>query len=164
MEKLKILVLNGPNLNMLGKRNPAVYGSETLQQVVTKLENEAKKLGCEILDFQSNSCSELTTLIQQAKSSGVSGIIFNAGGLTHYAWDLRDAVEIAQDLGVPTIEVHISNIHKRESFRHVSVFSAAPTVVIGQISGLGTIGYVLALNQLVAHIKKTKRRKKSRTD
>ena len=114
-----------------------------------------RELGCEIDYRQSNSEAELIDIIQQAPTHA-HGIILNAGGLTHYSIPLRDAVEIARDLGAPTVEVHISDIHARESFRHVSVFSAQPSVVLEQICGKGSEGYLLALRALVAHIESKK--------
>ena len=137
---------------MLGKRNPAVYGTTTLHEIEQMVVELGKELGCKIDYRQSNSEAHLIDVIQQA-STHANGIILNAGGLTHSSISLRDAVEIARDLRTPTVEVHISNIHARESFRHVSVFSAAPSVVLEQICGKGPEGYLLALHALVAYIK-----------
>ena len=152
---MKIILLNGPNLNMLGKRNTAVYGTTTLHDIEQMVSALGKELGYEIASRQSNSEADLIDMLQQA-SIHAHGIILNAGGLTHTSISLRDAVEIARDLGVPTVEVHISDIHARESFRHVSVFSAQPSVVLEQICGKGSEGYLLALRALVAHIESKK--------
>jgi 3-dehydroquinate dehydratase-2 len=134
---MTILVLNGPNLNMLGKREPGVYGSETLDSINAWLESEARTLGAEIDFFQSNGEGELVTAIQDSGSYG--GIILNAGAYTHYSIAIRDAIA---SVDTPVIEVHLSNVHVREHFRHVSVI--AP-VCAGSIAGLGKIGYKLAL-------------------
>lgn len=135
----KILLLNGPNLNLLGKREPGVYGKETLGQ----LEQNMKALGAsyetEVICFQSNHEGELIDRLHLANEDGTQGIIFNPGAFTHYSYAIRDAVAGIQ---VPVIEVHISNVHAREEFRHTSV--TAP-VVSGQIVGLGFKGYELAM-------------------
>src|SRR3989344_1001865 len=148
---MRILVLNGPNINMLGRRNSAVYGTTTLLELNAMLEAEAVKLEMQVEFLQSNDAKFLIETFHKAKENW-DGIVLNAGGLTHYAWDLRDAVEIARDLGVPTIEVHLSNIHARESFRHISVFSSAPAVVIDQICGMGTEGYLVAFRKLTEYV------------
>ena len=148
----KILLLNGPNTNMFGRRPPAIYGTETLNDIEQMVKALGKEMGYGIDYRQSNEKGFLINNIQQAPN-WAKGIILNAGGLTHYAWDLRDAVEIARDLGTPTVEIHISNIHQRESFRDFSVFSTAPSVVLKQICGEGVEGYCHALRALVAHLK-----------
>jgi 3-dehydroquinate dehydratase-2 len=134
---MKILVINGPNLNMLGKREPGVYGNETLDGINAWLADEARTLGAELDFFQSNGEGELITAIQD--SGLYAGIILNAGAYTHYSIAIRDAIA---SVDIPVIEVHLSNVHAREHFRHVSVI--AP-VCAGSISGLGKIGYKLAL-------------------
>lgn len=136
-----IAVVNGPNLNMLGKREVGIYGGQTLEDINADIAREAKRLNVGIEFYQSNSEGDLVTFIQQCRER-VDGIILNAGAYTHYSIALRDAISSAQ---VDTVEVHISNIHKREPFRHVSVI--AP-VCIGQICGLGPLGYILALKAL----------------
>lgn len=148
----KILLLNGPNLNMLGKRNPAIYGTATLNDVQEMVRILAKELGYGVDSRQSNDEGHLIDIIQQAPS-WAKGIILNAGGYTHTSIALRDAVEIARDLGVPTVEIHISDISQRENFRRFSVFSASPSVVLKQICGKGVEGYCFALRTLVAHLK-----------
>lgn len=137
----KFAVIHGPNLNMLGIREPHLYGSETLDDVNAKIEAEAKALGVLVEFFQSNSEGALIDKIQQCRTA-VDGIVINPGAYTHYSYALRDALS---GVDVPAIEVHISNIHKREEFRHTSVTAA---VCIGQIAGLGTEGYLLALRYL----------------
>ena len=147
---MKILVINGPNLNMLGKRDKAIYGNKTLLQIDTILKKEGKSLGAEIVSFQSNSEGALIDFIQK-NSSKASGIIINPGALTHYGFSLLDALD---DSGLPVIEVHLSNIYAREDWRTESVI--AP-IAKGQISGLGWQGYVAALQILAGELKvKTK--------
>ncbi|WML47549.1 type II 3-dehydroquinate dehydratase [Neobacillus sp. PS3-34] len=139
----KIMLLNGPNLNMLGKREPDVYGAATLQDLEEKMKNLGHTHGVEMICYQSNSEGILIDRIQEAGESGVEGIILNPGAYTHYSYAIRDAIA---GIDVPVIEVHISNIHAREPFRHVSVI--AP-VTRGQIVGLGFKGYELALLALL---------------
>lgn len=136
----KILVLNGPNLNMLGTREPSVYGSRTLDQIIQDL-TECAREGAPSLDIlhrQSNHEGEILEAIH-GEGQRVDGIIINAGAWTHYSIALRDALS---SISTPAIEVHISNVHTREEFRHHSVISP---VVVGQIVGLGEDGYRLAL-------------------
>ncbi len=144
---MKIMVINGPNLNMLGKRSKAIYGDKTLSELDTLLRKEGESLGIEIISFQSNSEGALIDFIQK-HSVEASGIIINPGALTHYGFSLRDALA---DSGLPTIEVHLSNIYAREEWRAKSVI--AP-IAKGQISGLGWRGYVAALRTLVGELKK----------
>lgn len=136
---MKYLCLNGPNLNRLGKREPAVYGYETLQDIESKLKKLAAEFDAEIDCKQSNYEGQLIDWIYDAEDSDVNGIIFNPGAFTHTSVALRDAIAA---VAVPVIEVHISNVHKREEFRHHSYL--AP-VCVGQITGLGTFGYQVAL-------------------
>lgn len=143
---MKILIVHGPNLNMLGQRNREVYGSKTLDEINSLLQKKADELGIEIETFQSNSEGALVDFIQ-AQSPQASGIIINPGALTHYGLSLRDALA---DTLLPVIEVHLSNIYAREEFRHRSVI--AP-IARGQISGLGWRGYVAALELLAALIR-----------
>jgi len=143
---MKILVINGPNLNMLGKRNKAYYGDKTLPQIDALLKKEGKSLGADVVSFQSNSEGELIDCIQK-NSSQAAGIIINPGALTHYGLSLRDALV---DSGLPVVEVHLSNIYAREEWRAKSVM--AP-IARGQISGLGWRGYIAALQILVDELK-----------
>jgi 3-dehydroquinate dehydratase-2 len=135
-----LLLLNGPNLNMLGQREPDVYGSTTLEQIETNLTNLAKQAGYHLVCQQSNAEADLINWIQQAAEDGVGCIILNAGGLTHTSVSLRDAVTAVT---VPTIEVHMSNIHSREAFRHESLLAG---VCLGSICGFGAHSYQLALD------------------
>jgi len=137
-----VAVIHGPNLNMLGKREVGIYGGKTMEDINMDVAEEARNLGVDVEFFQSNSEGELVTFIQQCRGR-IDGILLNAGAYTHYSIALRDAISSAQ---VSTVEVHISNIYKREPFRHVSVI--AP-VCIGQICGLGSHGYILALRALM---------------
>jgi len=139
---LKILVLNGPNLNMLGKREPSIYGAYTLEQINGDLSLLAAELGVEISCRQSNHEGELIDLLHQAASE-MDAVVFNPGAYSHTSYALRDAVAA---IGIPTIEVHISNIYAREVFRSHSFI--AP-VASGQISGLGPAVYFLALRAAV---------------
>lgn len=143
---MKILVINGPNLNMLGKRNRAIYGDKTLSELDATLKKEAQSLGIDIVSFQSNSEGKLIDFIQE-HSSEADGIIINPGALTHYSFSLRDALA---DSGLPAIEVHLSNIYAREDWRAKSVISP---VTRGQITGLGWRGYLAALRTLVSELK-----------
>ncbi|MEQ6376474.1 type II 3-dehydroquinate dehydratase [Bacillaceae bacterium S4-13-58] len=138
----KILCLNGPNLNRLGKREPDVYGHTTLEDVLNQLKEEASKSSCELVGFQSNSEAELIDAIHKSEDI-YSGVIFNPGAFTHTSYALRDAIASVK---TPVIEVHISNVHQREEFRHHSVLAA---VCVGQIVGFGTLGYKLALIALL---------------
>ncbi len=139
---VKILVLHGPNLNMLGTREPGIYGKATLEQINDRLRSSALNLDSEVEIFQSNSEGELIDLIQKLGAT-MDGLIVNLGAYTHYSLALRDAIS---GLAKPTIEVHLSNIYAREPFRHDSV--TAP-VCRGLITGLGWRGYILALEALV---------------
>lgn len=134
----KILVINGPNLNLLGTREPEIYGKLTLTDIENTLKDFAKKINVEIECYQSNHEGEIVDKIGNAKNN-FDGIIINPAAYTHTSVAIRDAISSVQ---IPTIEVHISNIYSREQFRHNSFI--AP-VAIGQISGLGIKGYLLAL-------------------
>lgn len=136
---VKLLILNGPNLNRIGKREPEIYGHETLEDVERKLTNIAEQQHVNLDFFQSNTEGALIDRIHEAADDGTEGIVFNPGAFTHYSIALRDAVA---SIDIPVIEVHISNIHSREAFRQTSVI--AP-VCIGQLSGFGTDGYSLAI-------------------
>jgi len=139
---LPVYVLNGPNLNLLGSREPEVYGRQSLSDIEKAVTTRAKKAGIEVVFRQSNHEGELVTWIQQA-SGRFDAIALNAGAYTHTSVALRDAIAGA---GVPTIEVHLSNVHARESFRHHSLI--AP-VCQGQITGFGPYSYILALEAAV---------------
>jgi 3-dehydroquinate dehydratase II len=139
---VKILVLHGPNLNMLGIREPEIYGNTTLVQINDKLKRLAVSLESEVEAIQSNSEGELINSIQK-KGATSDGLIVNLGAYTHYSIALRDAIVGSAK---PTIEVHLSNIYAREQFRHISVTAA---VCRGMITGLGWRGYLLALEALV---------------
>jgi 3-dehydroquinate dehydratase-2 len=141
-ELMKLLVLNGPNLNFLGIREKGIYGTRDYEWLVKHLEEKAAAEGHELEVFQSNCEGGLIDKIQEAYHTGVEGIIINPGAFTHYSYAVRDALASIQ---VPIIEVHISNVHKREGFRHTSV--TAP-VCTGQIVGLGLRGYDLAMDYL----------------
>lgn len=145
---MKILVLNGPNLNLLGSREPEVYGHTTLDQVMQKLVDEGSSLNCDIETYQSNHEGDLIDQIHRAGHEKLSGLIINPGGYTHTSIALRDAVS---GVALPTVEIHLSNIYAREEFRHHSFI--AP-VAIGQISGFGAVGYSLALRALVEYLNK----------
>ena len=136
------LVVNGPNLNTLGRRDPAIYGTLTLQEIQDRITSRGKELGVELSFFQSNSEGAIIDHLQQNGPSS-EGVIINPGALTHYSVALRDALA---DLAVPIVEVHLSNIHAREAFRRRSVTAGA---VSGQIAGLGWRGYVAAWEYLV---------------
>ena len=141
--KTKILVLHGPNLNLLGRREPQVYGSETLEEIDRALRETAAELGVEVEARQSNDEARLIEWIQEAPSS-FHGLILNPAGFTHTSVALADAVAAA---GIPTVEVHLSNIHAREPFRRRSFVAA---VARGQIAGFGKQSYLLALRALVS--------------
>ena len=140
---MKILIINGPNLNMLGKRDGSVYGTKNYADLVDMIEKEAEKLFIDVLFFQSNHEGELIDFIQN-NSNDSDGIIINPGALTHYSIALRDALS---DSKLKIVEVHISNIHAREQFRHISVI--AP-ISEGQIAGLGFNGFLYALKYFKA--------------
>jgi len=152
---MKILVIHGPNLNMLGKREKSIYGEKTLQEIDALLKKEAKALSVDVVTFQSNHQGALVDFVQeQAKSA--RGIIVNPGALTHYGFSLLDALI---DSRLPVIEVHLSNVYRREEWRAESVI--AP-IAEGQISGLGWRGYVAALQILVSKLKAKPSRYNSR--
>ena len=139
-----ILVLHGPNLNLLGTREPAVYGRATLPEVNRTVQRHAESRGARAVCRQSNHEGELVEWIQSAGREGFRGIVFNPGALSHYSIALRDAVASQR---IPVVEVHLSNIHARERFRHRSVVAAA---AVGQISGFGPASYLLGVDALLA--------------
>ena len=141
-QSLLILVISGPNLNLLGRREPAVYGAVTLQDIHARLERRAQELDCAVAPFQSNHEGALIDFLH-AHIDDAGGAILNPGGLTHSSVALHDAVKA---MPFPVIEVHLSNVHAREGFRHRSLIAAATR---GQIVGLGWYGYLAALDALV---------------
>lgn len=139
-----ILVLHGPNLNLLGTREPEIYGRETLAAIDALIADHAQRLGVQVRSHQSNCEGALIDTLHQAQEQG---LLFNPGAFTHYSLALRDAVTAK---GLPTVEVHLSNVHARETFRQHSVI--AP-VCLGQIAGFGSFSYVLGLEALVQHLR-----------
>ncbi len=142
----QILVLNGPNLNLLGTREPEYYGSETLDEIISELDSQAKKAGHSIAHLQSNKEYQLIERIHAAQSDGSEFIIINPAAFTHTSVALRDALS---GVKIPFIEVHLSNVHAREEFRKQSYFS---DIALGVISGLGPLGYQLALLAANKHL------------
>ena len=143
---MKFIILHGPNLNLLGKREPAVYGSQTLVDINSSLVELAAELGCDLDFFQSNSEGELIDAIQGGAEK-FQGILINPAAYTHTSIAIRDALSA---VGLPVVEVHLSNIHRRETFRHTSMI--AP-VSIGQICGFGGDSYLLGLRALYKYVK-----------
>ena len=139
---MKLLLLNGPNLNFLGIREKGVYGTEDYGYLVRMMKEKAEREGHELDIYQSNFEGGLIDKIQEAYYNGTEGIIINPGAFTHYSYAVRDALS---SVDIPKVEVHISNVHKREEFRHTSV--TAP-VCDGQVLGLGLKGYALAMDYL----------------
>jgi len=145
----RILLLNGPNLNLLGTREPEIYGASTLQGIESRLQERARALQIELLSLQSNAEHELIAKIHAAKQGAVEFILFNPGAFTHTSIALRDAL---LGVAVPFIEIHLSNIFAREEFRHRSYFS---DIAVGCIFGLGPVGYELALEAAALRLRKT---------
>ena len=144
---MNILVLNGINLNMFGKRDPKQYGTATLADIDRSLQALATELGVTVQSFQTNHEGAMCERIHQAFHDKVDAVLINAGAWTHYSYGIRDALAI---LTCPVVELHMSNVHAREPFRHVSVFSE---VVKGQICGFGADSYLLALRAAVAAVR-----------
>lgn len=144
---MKVLVLNGVNLNMFGKRDPKQYGTVTLEEINASLAELGRELGASVECYQTNIEGEMCQRIHQAFHDKVDAVLINAGAWTHYSYGIRDALAI---LTCPIVEVHMSNIHAREAFRHVSVFSE---IVRGQICGFGAESYLLGLRAGVAAAK-----------
>jgi 3-dehydroquinate dehydratase-2 len=142
-QRKKILMLNGPNLNLLGTRQPEIYGKLTLVQIEKKVRTLAKELGVEVDFRQSNNEGELVTWIQQAAGQ-FAALIINPAAYTHTSLAMRDAISA---VGIPTVEIHLSNIHKREQFRHHSFIAE---VAVGQIAGFGVESYLLGLRAAVS--------------
>lgn len=140
---MKLLIINGPNLNFLGIREKGIYGDRDYSSLLSLIEKKAEELKVEVVTFQSNGEGEIIDRLQMAYTEKVDGIIINPAAYTHYSYAIRDALA---SLNIPKIEVHISNIHQREEFRHTSV--TAP-VCNGQIAGLGFEGYLLAMEAMV---------------
>ncbi len=138
-----ILILNGPNINLTGLREKSVYGAQTFEQLLDTVRSEAERLGCSVRCVQSNHEGALIDAIQQAYFDGLDGIVFNPGGYTHTSVALHDAIA---SVPIPTIEVHMSNVHAREGYRHTSMTASACR---GQIVGFGFYGYVMALRALM---------------
>ena len=147
-DRPRVLVINGPNLNLLGRREPGLYGSESLADVERRVLSRADQLGCEVEFRQSNLEGEIVGWLQEAgEGSDFDAVVMNPGAFTHYSYAIRDAISGAR---VRLYEVHISNVHAREEFRHHSVVSA---VAAGTLVGMGTIGYELALEAAVRALK-----------
>ncbi len=154
---MKILVLNGPNLQLLGHRKTEIYGTVSLAGLESRLASVAEELGVTLKFLQSNSEGELVDAIGDAPSEGIDGILLNPAAYTHTSIAIRDALEAVR---LPAIEVHLSNIHAREEFRRHSMTAA---LCLGQISGLGADGYEWGLRALHLHIEKTRKREQDRT-
>ncbi|MDD3886459.1 MAG: type II 3-dehydroquinate dehydratase [Victivallaceae bacterium] len=148
---MKLLLLNGPNLQLLGTREPAVYGIETLTSIMDRARKLAAELGCELCDFQSNHEGELLDRIGRAGKDGFDGIVINPAAFTHTSVALRDAIA---GVALPAVEVHLSNVEARDEFRRQSF--TAP-VCVGVIAGFGGDSYLLAIRALVAHLNKLKK-------
>jgi 3-dehydroquinate dehydratase-2 len=147
---MKVLMLHGINHNMFGKRDPAQYGTITLDEINASLVSLGQELGAEVEAFQTNSEGAMCERIHQAFVEGVDAVLINAGAWTHYSYGLRDALAI---LTCPIVELHMSNIHAREAFRHHSVFA---DIVRGQICGFGADSYLLALRAAVSAVSAVK--------
>lgn len=145
---MKIMIINGPNLNMVGVREKGIYGTKSFEDICEYIKDEAEKKNIDIELFQSNIEGEIIDQIQKCYYEKFDGIIINPGAYTHYSYAIHDAIK---SVNIDTIEVHLSNIHSREEFRHKSVTAAA---CIGQICGLGEDGYILALDALMKRKKK----------
>jgi 3-dehydroquinate dehydratase-2 len=143
---VNVLMLHGVNHNMFGKRDPAQYGTITLGEIDARLKALGKELGAKVSSFQTNGEKEMCERIHQAYTERVDAVLINAGAWTHYSYAIRDALAL---LTVPVVEIHMSNVHAREAFRHVSVFSE---VVRGQIVGFGLDSYLLGLRAAVSAV------------
>lgn len=139
---MKIMVINGPNLNMLGIREKNIYGTKDYKDICKCIKDEGEKRGHQVEIFQSNIEGEIINFIQKAYFEKYEGIVINPGAFTHYSYAIHDAIK---GVDIPAIEVHLSNVHKREEFRKISVTAPA---CVGQIAGFGEVGYILAINAL----------------
>jgi len=148
--RLKILIIHGPNLNLLGRREPETYGSQTLADINSELLELGNTLNASVSNYQSNHEGELIDCLHQAGLDGVDGIVINPAAYTHTSIALRDAL---LGIDIPFIEVHLSNVHKRESFRHQSFLS---NIALGVIAGFGSSSYTLALRGLIERLQKNK--------
>lgn len=140
---MRVMVINGPNLNMVGVREKGIYGTKSFEDICNYIKDEAKKRNIEIELYQSNIEGEIINQIHKCYYEGFDGIIINPGAYTHYSYAIHDAIK---SVNINTVEVHLSNIHAREEFRHKSVTAPA---CIGQICGFGENGYILALDALI---------------
>ena len=147
---MKILLLNGPNLALLGVREPEIYGHDTLESIVESVRNAAAAEGCEVIDYQSDVEGFLVERIGKALKEGIDGIIFNPAAYTHTSIAISDALAAVR---IPTVEVHLSNVFHREGFRHQMVTSGQ---CIGIVAGFGADSYVVALDALLRYLKKRK--------
>jgi 3-dehydroquinate dehydratase II len=143
----RVLVLNGPNLNLLGTREPEVYGADTLDDVLARMRRHLDGRDVELRAVQSNVEGELVDALHEARS-WADGVVFNPGAFTHYSIALRDAIS---GTGLPVVETHLSNVHAREEFRHHSVLAA---VCVGVVAGFGADSYVVALDGLLGHVER----------
>ncbi|MDE6724182.1 MAG: type II 3-dehydroquinate dehydratase [Ruminiclostridium sp.] len=146
---MNILIINGPNLNLLGRREPGVYGDDSLEEIQREILEKAKKMGIEVAFFQSNHEGSIIDALHEAMDS-YDGVVLNAGAFTHYSYAIRDAIAAIK---IPVVEVHISNIHAREEFRHTSVI--AP-VCAGTIAGFGKNSYILGLRAVAETVAERK--------
>lgn len=144
---MKIMVINGPNLNMLGIREKGIYGTKNFEQVCAYIREQGQKRGHEMTLLQSNSEGEIIGFLQRAYFEHYDGVILNPGAYTHYSYAIHDAIKGNE---IPTVEVHLSNVHRREEFRRISVTAPA---CIGQLCGFGELGYLLAVEALEAYQK-----------
>jgi 3-dehydroquinate dehydratase-2 len=149
-DRLPLLLVHGPNLNLLGERNPAVYGTTTLRDIELQVTDAATPRGYGVLSFQSNHEGAIIDFLHSRRKAA-AGVVINAGALTHTSVALRDAIEA---ISLPVVEVHISNTHARDHFRHASVIAG---VCLGQVTGLGRAGYTVATTLLLDHLERTER-------
>lgn len=147
----RLLLLNGPNLNLLGTREPDLYGADTLEAIERRAAACAREVGCELVCFQSNAEHELIEHIHQAPTEAIQCLLFNPGAFTHTSVALRDAVLAVR---LPLIEIHLSNPHAREPFRHLSYFS---DIALGVIAGFGALGYEMAVRAAAQHLSRAPR-------